>query len=130
MEPTAPAFPLGSDGRVQAAPLANGTGAHALLVRDAQGPRVLVTIDEARPASPRASVVVTPLDDDVELRVDGDALAGWLAAGSVGKAAEATPVPGWASAMGLVLLLVIIGFAVLGSLTFFAWLFERVGVIG
>ncbi len=60
--------------------------------------------------------------------MDGDALAVWLARGSVST--NLARVPGWASAMGLVLLLVIIGFAVLGSLTFFAWLFERVGVIG
>lgn len=129
MEPTAPTFPLGSDGRVQAAPLANGTGAHALLVRDAQGPRVLLTVDEAISADHRAAVVVTPLDDDVDIRVDGDALAVWLAQGSVGEHA-AQQAPGWANAMGLVLLLALVALAVLGSLTFFGWLFRAFGVIG
>jgi threonine/homoserine/homoserine lactone efflux protein len=129
MEPTAPTFPLGSDGRVQAAPLANGTGAHALLVRDAQGPRVLLTVDEALSADRRAGVVVTPLDDDVDVRVDGDALAVWLAQGSIGESvAERTP--GWASAIGVAVLLALVALAVLGSLTFFGWLFRVLGLIG
>ena len=127
MEPTAPSFPLGSNGRVQAAPLANATGAHALLVRDAHGPRVLLTVDEGVPIERRAGVVVTPLDDDVEVRVDGDALAVWLARGSVG-AESPSQAPGWASAIGLVLLLAIVAFAVLGSLTFFGWLFGSLGL--
>lgn len=129
MELTAPTLPLGSDGRVQAAALANGSGAHALLVRDADGPRVLLTVDDALPAGRRAGVVVTPLDDDVDVRVDGDALAVWLAAGSVGG--ELTrPAPAWANAIGLMLLLLIVAFAVLGSLTFFGWLFRLVGLLG
>jgi hypothetical protein len=129
MEPTAPSFPLGSDGRVQAAPLANATGAHALLVRDAEGPRVLLTVDEARSRSARAGLVVTPFDEDVDVHVDGDALAVWLARDSVGGASTAT-APAWASAIGLVLLLVIVAFAVLGSLTFFGWLFRALGIGG
>lgn len=127
MEATAPSLPLGSDGRVQAAPLANATGARALLVRDALGPRVLLTIDEALPGDRRAGVVITPLDDDVDVRVDGDALAVWLAEGSIGP--DSTPAaPAWASVIGLALLLVIVAFAVLGSLTFFGWLFRALGV--
>jgi hypothetical protein len=129
MEPTAPTFPLGSDGRVRAAPLANGTGAHALLVRDAQGPRDLLTVEEALSPDRRAGVVVTPLDDDVDVRVDGDALAVWLAQGSVGESA-AQRTPGWASAIGLIVLLVLVALAVLGSLTFFGWLFRALGLIG
>jgi hypothetical protein len=73
----------------------------------------------------RERVVVVPLDTDVELRMDGDALAIWLAQGSV--APPAASVPGWASAIGLILVLAVLAFAVLGSLTFFSWLVRLLG---
>jgi hypothetical protein len=52
--------------------------------------------------------------------MDGDALAIWLARGSVGRSGGS--VPAWASAIGFVLVIAVIGLAVLGSFTFFAWL--------
>jgi hypothetical protein len=72
-------------------------------------------------------VVVVPLDDDVELRIDGDAMAVWLAQGSVRTPSAA--VPGWASAIGLVILLAVIGFTLIGSFTVFGWLFGALGWI-
>jgi len=119
----APPLPLGASGRLQALPLTNATGDHALLVRQGETARALLTGEST--SGERDRVVVVPLDDDVELRVDGDALAIWLARGSVGHSGG--PVPAWASAIGFVLVIAVIGLAVLGSLTFFAWL---AGVLG
>ncbi|HEX9635777.1 MAG TPA: hypothetical protein VGB34_09900 [Candidatus Limnocylindria bacterium] len=109
---------LGASGRLQALPLTNAAGDHALLVRQGDSTRALLTGESA--GGDRDRVVIVPLDEDVELRMDGDALAIWLARGSVGRATGS--VPAWASAIGFVLVVAVIGFAVLGSLTFFAWL--------
>jgi hypothetical protein len=35
-------------------------------------------------------------------------------------------IPAWANALGFLLVLVVLGFAILGSLTFFNWLFGLV----
>lgn len=111
------AVPLGTGGRLQAVPLTNAAGDHALLVREEDASRALL-IGERQ--AERDRVVVVPLDDDVELRMDGDALAVWLATGSV--AGSQPSVPGWASAVGFALVLIVLGFTILGSLTFFGWL--------
>jgi hypothetical protein len=116
-EPVAP-VQLGASGRLVALPLTNASGDHALLVRQGETARALVTGEALQ--GERDRVVVVPLDDEVELRMDGDALAIWLARGSVGRASASVPV--WASAIGFLLLIAVIGLAVLGSLTFFAWL--------
>lgn len=111
--------PLGASGRLEALPLTNATGDHALLVREGDASRALITGERQ---ADRDRVIVVPLDDDVQLRVDGDALAVWLARGSVtSRTAEA---PAWASAIGLLLVLAFIGFAVVGSITTFSWLLE------
>jgi hypothetical protein len=123
MEGSPPAIPLGSGGRVEAQPLTNAVGNHAVLVREDETPRALLTAEAG--AADRHRIVVVPLDDDVELRIDGDAMAIWLAQGSIGPA-PAT-VPGWANAIGFVLVIAVVGFAILGSVTFFNWLF---GVLG
>ncbi|HET7142292.1 MAG TPA: hypothetical protein VFJ03_07400 [Candidatus Limnocylindria bacterium] len=117
MDEAGAALPLGASGRLEAVPLTNAAGDHALLVRQGDQTRALLTGERG---SERERVIVIPLDDDVETRVDGDALAVWLARGSVGRAPSA--VPGWANAIGFVLVLAVIGFAILGSATFFAWL--------
>jgi hypothetical protein len=109
---------LGASGRLQALPLTNATGDHALLVREGDAARALLTGESA--SGDRDRVVVVPLDEDVELRMDGDALAIWLARDSVGRSAAS--VPAWASAIGFMLVIAVIGFAVLGSFTFFGWL--------
>lgn len=119
-----PTLPIGTSGRLEAVPLTNSTGNHALLVRQDREPRALFT-GEQIPGS-RERLVVVPLDEDVEVRVDGDALAVWLAQGSVGRAAAA-PVPAWASAIGFVLVIAVLVFLVLGGVTFFSWLFATLG---
>jgi hypothetical protein len=119
MDDLPPTIPLGASGRLQAQPLVNAVGDHALLVRQDELSRALIT-GEAAPGRDR--VVVVPLDDDVELRVDGDALAVWLARGSV--TASVARVPAWASAIGLVLVIAFVAFALIGSVTAFGWLLD------
>jgi hypothetical protein len=116
MDESGVALPLGASGRLEAVPLTNAAGDHALLVRQGEESRALLTGERG---GDRELVVVIPLDDEVETRIDGDALAVWLTRGSV--APVPSDVPAWASAIGFVLLLVLVGFAVLGSLTFFSW---------
>jgi hypothetical protein len=110
-------LPLGATGRLEAQPLVNASGNHALLVREGVASRALIT---GEGAEGRDRVIVVPLDDDVELRVDGDALAVWLAQGSVTSRDAAAPA--WASILGLALVLAFVGFAVVGSVTAFGWL--------
>ena len=117
-------LPIVTSGRLQAIGLANASGSHAVLVREAGEPRALLIGDP--PAAGRERLVVTPLDDDVELRVDGDALALWIGEGSL-LPQRVESVPGWASAVGLIVLLVMLALAVLGSLTFFGWLVSVLG---
>lgn len=123
MEGSPAPIPLGVGGRLEAQPLTNSVGNHALLVREGESQRALVTA-ESGPGE-RQRVVVVPLDDEVELRVDGDAMAVWLSQGSIGRRQAAVPV--WANAIGYLLVIAAVGFAVLGSITFFSWLF---GVLG
>ena len=123
MEDSPAAVPLGATGRVEVQPMANASGNHAVLVREGEQLRALLT---AEPGSgERQRVVIVPLDDEVELRVDGDAMAVWLSQGSIGRPRAA--VPAWANAIGYLLVIAVVSFAVLGSVTFFSWLF---GVLG
>lgn len=121
-------LPLGRSGRLEALALAAG-GDHALLVRetgaDGRG-RALVTTDKL---STGERLVVMPLDEDVEVRVDGDALAVWLGSGMLGdvppqQRAMASPehVAPWATVVGGALLLLVVAFAVIGSAVAFSWL--------
>jgi hypothetical protein len=119
MDESGVALPLGASGRLEAVPLTNAAGDHALLVRQGEESRALLTGERGED---HERVVVIPLDEEVEMRMDGDALAVWLTRGSV--APVPSDVPAWASAIGFVLLLVLVGFAVLGSLTFFSWVVD------
>jgi hypothetical protein len=119
MDESGAALPLGASGRLEAVPLTNAAGDHALLVRQGDASRALLTGERGEE---RERVVVIPLDEEVEMRMDGDALAVWLTRGSIAPAPS--DVPAWASAIGFVLLLVLVGFAVLGSFTFFSWVVE------
>ncbi len=130
MEPTeaSPAtIPVGRSGRLEAMAL-SAAGDHAVLVREARPEgrgRVLLTTDKL---STGERLVVMPLDDEVEVRVDGDALAVWLGAGSIQQvppqqvAMDGRSVPAWASLVGGALLLLVLAFAVIGSAVSFAWL--------
>jgi hypothetical protein len=119
MDESGVALPLGASGRLEAVPLTNAAGDHALLVRQAGESRALLTGERGED---RERVVVIPLDEEVEMRMDGDALAVWLTRGSM--APVPSEVPAWASAIGLLLVLLLLGFAVLGSLTFFSWVVD------
>ncbi len=103
----------------------------AVLVRErgSEGrARALLTTDKL-PAGER--LVVMPLDDEVEVRVDGDALAVWLGSGSLMPTPRATvvspsDVPIWASVAGGAMLLLVVALAVIGSAVAFAWILELV----
>lgn len=119
-------LPIGRSGRLEAHGLSGPDGNHAILVRHEERPRALLTGEKSGSGE---RLIVTPIDDeDVDVRVDGDALAVWLASAPV-TAAATEKVPGWASLVGLLLLLAIVGFAILGSAVFFGWLFGTLGLV-
>ena len=122
-------LPVGRSGRLQALALTSA-GDHAVLVREsppAERHRALLTTDKLEAGE---RLVIMPLDDDVEVRVDGDAIAVWLGAGSLAQVPpEQRPmaegnvrVPPWASIIGGALLLLVLAFAVIGSAVVFTWL--------
>ncbi|HUH17377.1 MAG TPA: hypothetical protein VMM85_05460 [Methylomirabilota bacterium] len=130
--PAPSALPIGRTGRLEALALTTA-GDHALLVRETgtdQRGRALLTTDKLATGE---RLVVMPLDDDVDVRVDGDALAVWLGSGSLlgGPVSSQSPasvpdvatgVPVWATLIGGGLLLLTLAFAVIGSAVVFAWL--------
>jgi hypothetical protein len=131
MDPSAEAGPppmrIGRSGRLEAAAL-DVAGDHAILVQETGAGgrrRALLTTDKLATGE---RLVVMPLDDDVEVRVDGDALAVWLGSGVLGEvprdqvALSQVKVPPWASIVGGTLLIVVLAFAVIGSAVFFSWL--------
>lgn len=120
-------LPVGRSGRLEAAALEAG-GDHAVLVRETGTEarhRALITTDKL---STGERLVVMPLDDEVDVRVDGDALAIWLGRGLTGdvppqeRVVSPTHVPPWASIAGGTLLIVVLLFAVIGSAVVFTWL--------
>jgi hypothetical protein len=120
MDGSPESLPIGRFGRIEAIGLTGPDGDHAVLVRQGPAQRALLTAD------PTEHLVVTPLDDDVEIRVDGDALAVWLAAAPV-TAKAPTEVPGWASVVGLALLLMMVAFTVIGGAVVAGWLVDVLG---
>jgi hypothetical protein len=122
-----PILPVGRSGRLEAMAL-RAAGDHAVLVRETgtgKRGRALLTTDKL-PAGER--LVVMPLDDEVEVRVDGDALAVWLGSGSIQQVPpeqrpiENVRVAPWATVVGGALLLLVLAFAVIGSAVAFSWL--------
>jgi hypothetical protein len=128
IDATPASLPVGRSGRLEALAL-TVAGDHAVLVREttpAERGRALLTTDKLAAGE---RLVIMPLDDEVEVRVDGDALAVWLGAGSLAQLppdqrpmAEAGRVPPWASIVGGALLLLVLLFAVIGSAVVFTWL--------
>jgi hypothetical protein len=131
MEESADASPvalaLGRSGRLEVAALEAG-GDHAVLVRETGGHarnRALLTTDKLATGE---RLVLMPLDQEVEVRVDGDALAVWLGSGLIGDvprqhhAINQADVPPWASIIGGALLIAVLAFAVIGSAVVFTWL--------
>lgn len=124
MEEAADEFPIpiGRTGMIEALPLAHADD-HALLVREAGRPRALLSADAAGPTE---RLVLTPLDDELDMRVDGDALAVWLGSAPLLPTRSLRP-PAWASLIGLLLLLVLLALAIIGGAVAFGWLLELVG---
>jgi len=126
-EATSATMPVGRSGRLEAMAL-TAAGDHAVLVREAGADgrgRALLTTDKLTTGE---RLVIMPLDDEVEVRVDGDALAVWLGAGSTQELprqqmpVDATRVPPWASIVGGATLLLVVAFAVIGSAVTFSWI--------
>ena len=131
-DPVPAVLPVGRSSRLEAMAL-EAAGDHAVLVRETgttQRARALLTTDKL-PAGER--LVVMPLDHDVEVRVDGDALAVWLGSGSIQQVpadqrpVEHVRVAPWATVIGGGLLLLLLAFAVIGSAVAFSWLMAVLG---
>jgi hypothetical protein len=126
-EPPDVPLPVGR-GTVEAEPLTNAAGDHALLLRQAGEPRVLLLAEPGDVAeSGRERVVVMPFDGDVETRVDGDALATWIAT-PYGPPSDTTTarVPAWANALGFVLIILVVVLTVIGGAAVFSWILDAV----
>lgn len=124
----APPLPVGR-GTVEAEPMTSASGDHAILVRQAGTPRVLLLAEPGSADSGgRERVVVMPFDEDVETRVDGDALATWIASPYDPPAAAGEGrIPAWASAFGFALLIVVVVLTVIGGAAAFSWILDAVG---
>jgi hypothetical protein len=120
MDASSESLPIGRFGRLEAIGLTGPDGDHALLVREGSAQRALLTADQAE------RLIVTPLDEEVEIRVDGDALAVWLASAPV-TASKTYEVPAWASVVGLALLLILAAFTVIGGAVAAGWLVDLFG---
>jgi hypothetical protein len=106
--------------------LTNEAGDHAILLREGEASRVLLLTEPTDQADERERVIVVPFDEDVETRVDGDALAKWIAAADLfGRPAA---VPRFASAIGLFLLVVMLVLTVIGGAVVFSWVLDAVGM--
>jgi hypothetical protein len=121
-------LPVGR-GTVEAEPLTNAAGDHALLLRQAGQPRVLVLAEPGSVAETgRERVVIMPFDEDVDTRVDGDALATWIAT-PYDTPTELTDarVPALANALGFVLIIVVVVLTVIGGAVVFGSILDAVG---
>ncbi len=120
-------FPVGR-GVIEAQALTSASGDHAILLSQADMPRVLLLAEPGLVESTgRERVVVMPFDEDVETRVDGDALATWIAAPyDVPVAAGEGRIPVWASGLGFVVVILGIVLMVIGSAVVFSWLLDLV----
>jgi hypothetical protein len=122
-----PSLPVGR-GTLEAEALTNASGDHALLLRQADQPRVLLLSEPGAVAETgRERVIVMPFDDDVETRVDGDALATWIATpfDQQPDSGDAR-VPAWASAFGFVLIILVVVLTVVGGAAIFSWILDTV----
>jgi len=117
-------IPLGRRA-IRAESLTNESGDHAILLREDETSRVLLLTEPGSPGSGRERVIVVPFDEDVETRVDGDALAKWIAAPDL----LGTPdgIPRFASALGLILLVGVLALTVIGAGVVFSWILDVVG---
>jgi hypothetical protein len=115
-------------GVIEAQALTSASGDHAILLSQADMPRVLLLAEPGSVESTgRERVVVMPFDEDVETRVDGDALATWIAAPyDVPVPAGEGRIPVWASGFGFAVVILGIVLMVIGSAVVFSWLLDLV----
>jgi len=115
-------------GVIEAQALTSASGDHAILLSQTEMPRVLILAEPGSVESTgRERVVVMPFDEDVETRVDGDALATWIAAPyDVPVPAGEGRIPVWASGFGFVAVILGIVLMVIGSAVVFSWLLDLV----
>jgi hypothetical protein len=113
---------------VEAQSLTSASGDHAILLSQTDMPRVLILAEPGSVESTgRERVVVMPFDEDVETRVDGDALATWIAAPyDVPVPAGEGRIPVWASGFGFAVVILGIVLMVIGSAVVFSWLLDLV----
>jgi len=117
-------IPVGRRG-MRAEGLTNESGDHAILLREDETPRVLFLTEPGSEGSGRERVIVVPFDEDVETRVDGDALAKWIAAPDLFGTPDA--IPRFASALGLILLVGVLVLTIIGAGVVFSWILDAVG---
>ncbi|MFN2484999.1 MAG: hypothetical protein ABR509_08790 [Candidatus Limnocylindria bacterium] len=103
---------------LEAIGLASGSGAQAILVRDGEQPRLLVSAERV---AGQERLVISPLDVSHEIRRDPDALAEWIARAPITSRGVAR-VPGWANLIGFALVIGVVGLTLLGAMTLIAWL--------
>lgn len=104
---------------LEAIGLSNGSGARAILVRDGERPRLLLSAE--RVAGNHDRLVISPLDAGHEVRRDSEALAEWIARAPI-TARGVARVPAWASVAGFALVIGIVVLVVVGAVTVAAWL--------
>jgi hypothetical protein len=102
---------------MEAIGLTGPDGDRAILVRRGSDQRALMTADSGE------RLIFSPLDSEVDVRADGDALAAWLASAPV-TGGVASGVPAWASVAGLVLLLLVAAFTLIGGAVALGWVLE------
>lgn len=117
-------IPLGHRA-MHAESLSNESGDHAILLVEDETSRVLLLTEPASQGSGRERVIVVPFDEDVETRVDGDALAKWIAAPDLFGPPDG--IPRFASALGLILLVGVLALTVIGAGVVFSWILDALG---
>jgi hypothetical protein len=118
-------IPLGH-GALHAESLTNASGDHAILLLEDETSRILLLTEPGRQEGGRERVIVVPFDEDVETRVDGDALAKWIAAPDLLGSPEG--IPRLASALGLILLVGVLALTVIGAGVVFSWILDALGM--
>ncbi|MDQ3880958.1 MAG: hypothetical protein M3295_07795 [Chloroflexota bacterium] len=99
-------------------PLTGTAGARAILVREDERPRLLVSAERVAGSE---RIVISPLDGSHEIRPDPDALAAWIAQAPI-TARGVARVPAWANVIGFALVIGVTALTLLGAVTFIGWL--------
>ena len=109
---------------LEAIGLASGSGAQAILVRDGDRPRLLVSAERV---AGQERLVISPLDVSHEVRRDADALAEWIGRAPITSRGVAR-VPSWANLLGFAIVIAVVALTLLGTLTLVTWLGDVTGL--